>query len=168
MPEQGLVCFAHGKESGPWGSKITHLAAVARARGFEVISPDYSHTFDPAERVAHLLRQAPRGTPLVLVGSSMGAYVSAMACAQLRPDALFLMAPALYFPGWDAEPQDIPALCSVVHGWDDEVVPVERALRFARIHRAELTVLAAGHTLNDQIPLVAELFARLLARVRAA
>lgn len=168
MSDPALVCFAHGKESGPWGTKILHLAEVARGRGFEVMSPDYSHTFDPRQRVAQLLELAPRGRPLVLVGSSMGGYVSAMGCAALRPDALFLMAPALYFEGWDEEPPGIPALCSVVHGWDDDIVPVDRALRFARLHRAELSVLASGHTLNDQLPVVAELFDRLLQRALAA
>ena len=55
-----LVCFAHGKESGPWGTKITYLAAIARTRGFAVESPDYSHTHDPRRRLAQLLDQPPR------------------------------------------------------------------------------------------------------------
>ena len=162
MAAQKLVCFAHGKESGPWGTKITHLAEVARARGFDVQSPDYSHTHDPKERVAHLLKLAPRAEKLVLAGSSMGGYVSAMACEGLQPRALFLMAPALYFPGWDEEPAGIPKLTTVVHGWDDDIVPVERGIRFARKHRAALHLLASGHTLNDQLPALALLFGDLL------
>ncbi len=162
-----LVCFAHGKESGPWGTKITHLAEVARKLGFEVISPDYSHTHDPDERVRQLLALAPRARKLVLAGSSMGGYVSAHACARLKPSALFLIAPALYFPGWDAEPIDVPKLCCVAHGWNDEIVPVERGIRFARSHRSELHLLDSGHTLNDQLPMLSLLFGDLLARVAA-
>lgn len=162
---ENLVCFAHGKESGPWGTKITHLATVARERGFEVISPDYSHTHDPRARVEQLIALAPQARRLVLAGSSMGGYVSAHACAALRPAALFLMAPALYFPGWDAEPQGIPALTSVVHGWRDDIVPVERGLRFAQTHRAALHVLDADHALNDQLPALARVFGDLLAMV---
>jgi len=113
MTPKLLVCFAHGKESGPWGTKITYLAEVARQRGFDVMSPDYSHTMDPRQRVADLLALAPQADTLVLAGSSMGGYVSAQACAALRPAALFLMAPALYFPGFDEEPQQVPALCEV-------------------------------------------------------
>lgn len=161
---ENLVVFAHGKESGPWGRKITRLADVAGRCGFEVISPDYSHTHDPAARVAQLQALRPQARRLVLAGSSMGGYVSAMACAALRPMALFLMAPALYFPGWDAEPQDIPALCSVVHGWHDDVVPVERSLRFAQRHRAELHLLDSEHTLNDQLEFLDPLFERFLRR----
>lgn len=164
MSSDRLVCFAHGKESGPWGTKITCLAEVARARGFEVISPDYSHTQDPHERTSQLIRLAPQSKHLVLVGSSMGGYVSAMACESLRPQALFLMAPALYFPGWDEEPRGIPPLCTVVHGWDDDIVPVERAQRFAQRHRAELHLLRSGHTLNDQLPALASLLDQMLER----
>ena len=159
-----LVCFAHGKESGPWGTKITRLAEVARARNFDVLSPDYSHTHDPKERVAHLLKLAPKARTLVLVGSSMGAYVSAMACAALKPRALFLMAPALYFPGWDEDPQDCPQDTVVVHGWRDDIVPVDVGIRFARARSAALHVLDSGHTLNDQLPALSALFDQQLAR----
>ena len=159
-----LVCFAHGKESGPWGTKITRLAEVARHRGFEVLSPDYSHTHDPRERVAHLLKLAPRARTLVLAGSSMGGYVAAMACAALKPRALFLMAPALYFEGWDEEPADCPALTTVVHGWRDDIVPVERGIRFARPRNAALHLLDSAHTLNDQLPALELVFGDLLDR----
>ena len=164
LPER-LVVFAHGKESGPWGTKITQLAEVAKRRGYEVLSPDYSHTHDPHERLAMLARLAPQAShALVLVGSSMGGYVSAMACADLRPRALFLMAPALYFPGWEEEPQGIPRLTAVVHGWSDDIVPPERGLRFAERHRAALHLLDSGHTLNDQLPALSLLFDDLLQR----
>ena len=33
----GTVVFSHGKESGPWGSKITAMAAVVRELGAAVI-----------------------------------------------------------------------------------------------------------------------------------
>lgn len=167
-PTENLVCFAHGKESGPWGLKIRRLAETAKARGFAVISPDYSHTTDPAKRVAQLIALRPQAQRLVLVGSSMGGYVSAMACTALQPQALFLMAPALYFPGWDEEPAGIPALCSVVHGWHDDIVPVERAQRFAQRHPCELHLIDAEHTLNARIDSVAILFDDLLTRVLAA
>ena len=166
MVSENLVCFAHGKESGPWGTKITHLAKIAQSAGFDVLSPDYSHSHDPKERVQQLLTLAPKARRLVLVGSSMGGYVSAMACAELKPQALFLMAPALYFPGWDEEPQGIPQHCTVVHGWDDDIVPPERGIRFARKNCATLHMLKSGHTLNDQLPMLVMLFSDLLARVQ--
>lgn len=154
-----LLVFAHGKESGPWGTKISQLARVAEACGYTVISPDYRQTMDPDRRVEQLLDLAPtaRGA-LVLAGSSMGGYVSAMATAQLEPDALFLIAPALYFPGYDREPPPPPVLTSIVHGWQDDIVPVASAIRYAQTHGRRLTLLDGGHTLNERIPeLAAEL-----------
>ncbi len=166
----GLVCFAHGMESGPWGTKITHLAALATQRGWQAVSPDFSFTKNPHERVHYLLNQPPEHgpAPLVLVGSSMGGYVAAHACAQLKPAALFLMAPAFYFPGWDEEPQELPQHTVVVHGWQDEVVPVDVALKFAQAHEVELHLLHSGHTLTDQLPILGLLFEDLLRRVESA
>jgi len=158
------VVFAHGKESGPWGIKIRALADVARARGCVVDSPDYQGIDDPALRLARLVDLAPSGDPLVLVGSSMGGWVSAMACAALKPDALMLMAPALYFPGWDDEPAGIPKLCAVAHSWRDDIVPVERAIRFATRHQAELHVYDADHSLVSVLPRLEQLLDGLLER----
>lgn len=160
--QKRLVCFAHGKESGPWGIKITRLAEVARSCRFDVLSPDYSHTHDPDRRLDELLALRPQAEQLVLAGSSMGGYVSAMACRALQPQALFLMAPALYFPGWDDEPSGLPRHCSVIHGWDDEVVPVDRSLRFAAKNRADLHLLEADHSLNTRLDAISTLFEALL------
>lgn len=163
MPEQAipdrLVVFSHGKESGPWGTKITHLAEVAKRKGFEVLSPDYRNITDARERVAQLLRLNPQAAKtLVLAGSSMGGYVAAMACQQLKPQGLFLMAPALYFRGWGEEPEGIPQHTHVVHGWNDDIVPPERSQRFAQRNRCVLHMLPSDHGLNDQLPVLAVLF----------
>ncbi|WP_273452662.1 DUF3293 domain-containing protein [Nevskia ramosa] len=166
-----LLVFAHGKESGPWGIKISQLAKVAEACGYTVISPDYRQTMDPDRRVEQLLELAPKARgALVLAGSSMGGYVSAMAAGGLEPDGLFLIAPALYFPGYDREPPPPPALTRVVHGWDDDVVSPEAALRFAHTHKAQLTMLNGDHTLNARIPELSAVLRELLevAKLHAA
>lgn len=160
-----LIVFAHGKESGPWGSKIKYLAEVAQSLGYEVESPDYSHTYDPQARVAQLLNRAPCSPGLVLAGSSMGGYVSAMACTALRPRALFLMAPAFYFEGFDDEPADCPDDTVVVHGWGDDVVPVERAIRFAQTRRAALHLVDDGHRLQNSLEFLGARLGELLHRV---
>lgn len=50
------VYFNHGKESGPWGSKISKLAEVARKKGFAVESIDYQDLPDADPRVERLLQ----------------------------------------------------------------------------------------------------------------
>lgn len=160
--DKPLVSFAHGKESGPWGTKITALADIARRCGYAVDSPDYSHSHDPRARLQQLLEQQPQGLPLVLAGSSMGGYVSAHACAGLQPAALFLMAPALYFDGYAEEPEQVPELTTVVHGWRDEVVPPAAAMRFAQHNHSCLLMLDAGHSLTEQLPALGSAFEQLL------
>lgn len=168
MHKGNLVVFAHGMESAPWGTKITALAKIARQQGFAAESPDFRHTQDFGERVAHLESLNLRCSgKLVLAGSSMGGYVAAHAAATLKPTGLFLMAPALYFEGFDEEPQDCPALTTVVHGWKDDVVPVERALRFSTPRLADLHLLDSGHTLNDRLPILEQIFAEFLQRIHA-
>ena len=93
------VYFNHGKESGPWGTKITALAAIARQKGFRVVSLDYSNRLDPDIRVEELLNlRLPDSEFTVLVGSSMGGYVATVASQIITPVGLFLMAPAFYLP----------------------------------------------------------------------
>jgi alpha/beta superfamily hydrolase len=158
------VVFSHGKESGPWGAKITAMAAVVRDLGVEVASVDYRGLADPDARVAWLIDTAPQlAAPLVLVGSSLGGHVCAAAAVRLRPRALFLLAPAFYMPGFEAlTPQQVPCPTAVVHGWRDDVVPVEHSIRWAREHRAALHVLDSGHRLEDKIEEISELLRNFL------
>src|SRR6185437_8240364 len=70
------VVFSHGKESGPWGRKISSLAEVARSEGYESHSVDYRGIDDPRQRVARLVEFSKElSGDLVLVGSSLGGYV---------------------------------------------------------------------------------------------
>jgi pimeloyl-ACP methyl ester carboxylesterase len=149
----GTVVFSHGKESGPWGSKITAMAAVVRDLGVAVESVDYRGLDDPGERVRKLIAAAAElKEPMVLVGSSMGGHVSAAAASRLRPRGLFLLAPAFYMAGYEEyTPQDVACPTAIVHGWHDVIVPVENSVRWAREHRAALHVLDSDHRLEDQI-----------------
>ncbi len=162
-----LVLFAHGKESGPWGSKIKHLAAIAEKHGAQVMSPDYSDLMDPDARVERLLSlPLPDHDRLVLVGSSMGGYISTVASQTLKPAGLFLMAPAFYIPGYRVQtPESGADTTCVVFGWRDELIPVESAIRFAQAQRVALHLLDGDHRLNAILPEVGALFERFLVGV---
>jgi alpha/beta superfamily hydrolase len=147
------VVFSHGKESGPWGTKIAALSEIARAEGYEVESVDYRGIEDAHARVTRLLAYCRdfQGR-LVLVGSSMGGHVSTAASRLLRSAGLFLMAPAFYMPGFeDQTPEPAPCPITIVHGWRDEVVPVANSVRFAEQHRATLHILDTDHRMQDRI-----------------
>lgn len=161
------IVFSHGKESGPWGSKITAMAAVARDLGVGVESVDYRGMDDPQARVEKLVTVAAARTGgVVLVGSSLGGHVAAAAAARVRPVGLFLLAPAFYMPGLEAyTPQDVTCPTTVVHGWHDDIVPVENGIRWAREHAATLHVLDSAHRLEDQIDTICGLLRDFLLRL---
>jgi len=150
------VVFSHGKESGPWGAKITAMAEVVRDLDLGVESVDYRGMDDPVQRVEKLLAvgRELRG-PIVLVGSSMGGHVAAAAASRLEAAALFLLAPAFYMPGFEKyTPQDVAMPTAIVHGWRDEIVPVDNVIRWAREHRATLHILDSEHRLENQIGVI--------------
>src|SRR3982074_811037 len=123
----GTVVFSHGKESGPWGSKITAMAAEVRDLGVAVESGDYRGVDDPADRVRKLLIVGKElGKSVVLVGSSMGGHVSAAAATRLQARGLFLLAPAFYMEGFeDYTPQDVACRTAIVHACHDDILPCQ-------------------------------------------
>ena len=166
-----LVVFSHGKESGPLGSKIRALMKVAERHDAQVMSVNYRehpqgavHDQDaPGEadrRVDQLLATPlPEHRQLVLVGSSMGGYVSTVASQQLLTAGLFLMAPAFYLPGY-AQQDPVPCARSteLVHGWSDDIVPPGNSIQFAQRHRCDLHLLDGDHRLNTALPKIEPLF----------
>lgn len=135
------------------------MAAVVRDLGIAVDSVDYRGLDDPADRVDKLTETAAKiGGSLVLVGSSMGGHVSAAAAAIVKPRGLFVLAPAFYMPGFEAHtPHDVACPTAILHGWRDDIVPVDNSVRWAREHRAALHVLDADHRLEDQIEAICRL-----------
>jgi pimeloyl-ACP methyl ester carboxylesterase len=160
MSNGRYVVFSHGKDSEPWGTKITALAATARGEGYEVESVDYRGIESPTDRVNTLCDVCSRlSGELVLVGSSLGGYVALSAAATLHARGVFLMAPALYFPELAplrARILDCPA--TLVHGWHDDVVPYEHSVRFAKEYGAQLHLLDSDHRLHDQLRFIKYLF----------
>lgn len=146
-----IIIFSHGKESGPWCSKIRRLADAAVSLGFEVESLDYTGIDDPDSRVRLLEdRLANETAPIALVGSSMGGYVATVAAMKHPILGLFLLAPALYMTGYSVqEYSSLHCPTCVVHGWRDDVIPWAHSIRFSESHQAELHLLDGDHRLND-------------------
>lgn len=162
------VIFAHGKESGPWGTKITALANIASLKGFSVLSHDYTQLLNPDARVEQLINQElPASGITILAGSSMGdGYVATVASKIIKPEGLFLMAPAFYLPGYNEQrPYPYAKKTVVVHGLKDDIVPAENSIRFAREHNSELHLLDGDHQLTDQLAKIEELFGQFLDKV---
>jgi alpha/beta superfamily hydrolase len=160
------VYFSHGKESGPWGTKIKRLAKLAEGMGCAVESIDYTDLMDPDLRVERLLEVlAEEEDRFVLVGSSMGGYVSLLASEEVDAKATFLMAPALYIPGYrKQEYHSRSSHIEIVHGWSDDVIPAEHSIRFAKNADCALHLISGDHALNESLGVVAGLFETFLDR----
>lgn len=147
------VIFSHGQESGPWGTKIRAMADMVKSMGCEADSIDYQGIADPTERVDKLLAEAGDiDDTLILVGSSMGGHVATAAAGRLGAAGLFVLAPAYFMPGFEAltpEPPDT-RIC-IVHGWRDDIVPVDHSIRFARNCLARLHLVDGDHRLTANI-----------------
>ena len=147
------VIFSHGKESGPWGTKIRAMAERVRSLGCEADSVDYRGIADPAERVEKLIREcAGIEGPLLLVGSSMGGHVATAAAEAVGAAGLFVLAPAYFMKGYEGltpQPPKLP-IC-IVHGWRDDIVPVENSIRFARVCGATVHLVDGDHRLTGNI-----------------
>lgn len=147
------VIFSHGQESGPWGTKIRAMAEMVRGLGCEADSIDYRGLTEPSARVDKLVSECRGlGDTLVLVGSSMGGHVATAAAQPLGAAGLFVLAPAYYMPGYEPLTPEPPAIpIGIVHGWRDDVVPVDNSIRYARVCRAELHLVDGDHRLTEKI-----------------
>lgn len=147
------VIFSHGQESGPWGRKIEAMAATVRELGCAAISIDYQGIADPTERVHKLLAECRDiEDSLLLVGSSLGGHVATAGAQSLNAVGLFVLAPAFFMPGHEELTPDAPDMpICIVHGWHDDIVPVENSIRFARQCHATLHVVDGDHRLTANI-----------------
>ena len=161
------VVFSHGKDSEPWGQKIIVLAEVARQLDHPVESVDYRGIDTVEGRVQHLLASCESlPAPPILVGSSLGSFLAAAASVPLSASGLFLMAPAFDLPGLPATPTVAACPTVVVHGWRDDIVPVDKALAFARMQRAMAYLVDDDHRLHASLPKIAGWFEAWLISLR--
>jgi pimeloyl-ACP methyl ester carboxylesterase len=166
---KGRVVLSHGLESGPDATKVAALAAVARELGWEEVRPDYldiDATKDPlrvAERIARLVEHLPpQGIPLVLAGSSMGAFISGLASLRHACRGLFLIAPPMSIEGFAQRFDAAHVPLEIVHGWDDELIPADAVIDFARRRSAVLHVVNDTHRLSGHVDAIAAWFRRFL------
>jgi len=169
---KGHVIISHGLESSPDATKATALSKVAEHLGWTQERPDYrrwdgdvsrSRLGDVAGRIAHLqaLAAAVKG-PLVLAGSSMGAFASARVSLVVPVVGLFLMAPPTQFEGFDIRLEAARVPTRIVHGWDDELIPASDVARWAGARRDTTIFVNDGHRLAAHVDFCAEEFGRLL------
>lgn len=179
MSTRGHCILSHGFESGPDAAKVTALADACERMGWTSERPDYTDLDgqreagdhgDVAERLQRLRllaqKAAARG-PLVLAGSSLGAWISAQVSLQVPVAGLFLMAPPIALdPAHPIAAAAVPT--SIIHGWDDELIPAADVIAWAGARRAELHLVGDTHRLSLHVAASADAFAAWLARLPCA
>ena len=164
------VIISHGLESSPDATKASALSRVVEAMGCTSERPDYrqwdsdqssNRLGDVQGRIACLQALAKKlDGPLILAGSSMGAFISARVSLVVPVAGLFLMAPPTQLQGFDIklESADIPTC--IVHGWDDEIIPATEVVKWAEPRRHQLVLVNDSHRLAEHVEFCAEVFAR--------
>ncbi|MBL8299838.1 MAG: alpha/beta hydrolase [Rhodanobacteraceae bacterium] len=170
---KGHVILSHGSDSGPDGTKVKALAAVATSCGWRASRVDcrdldargMAACIDP--RIALLKHKLRPGERTLLVGSSMGAFTSGLASLEMEVSGLFLIALPLEIPGY-AQPLDARQVpTTIVHGWNDEICPASAVVTFAQQRCATLLMLPDTHRLADHVEVIAEQFRLFLAAIEA-
>lgn len=166
---KGHVILSHGLNSGPEATKVSALAAVAGTLGWTHERPDYreidarGRVEEIHARAALLLERARAASgPLVLAGSSMGAFISCLVSKEVPVAGLFLMAPPIGIDGFSRRFEAAVVPTTIVHGWDDELIPAMDVVRWARARRDRLILVDDSHRLAAHVEFSADEFGRFL------
>ncbi|MFC4764577.1 alpha/beta hydrolase [Dyella koreensis] len=173
---RGQIILSHGSDSGPDATKVSVLAALAESLGWSTQRPDYrdddrrGHAGSVAPRIARL-RAAMEllEAPPVLVGSSMGAFVSGLASLERPVAGLFLLATPAAIPGFESAFDlrlDVPTV--LIHGWRDEVCPLDEMYEFAGRRQLPLLILDDDHRLSANVDTIAQQFRLFLDQLAVA
>ena len=108
------------------------------------------------DALAVIAAQRAPGQVLVLGGFSFGGYVASQAATRLTEPAerLVLVGPAVH----NFSVAAVPADTLVIHGEQDDVVPLQAVFDWARPQALPVTVLpGAGHFFHGQLPVLKQI-----------
>lgn len=173
---RGQIILSHGSDSSPDATKVSALAALAESLGWRTQRPDYSsddargHAASVAPRIARLRATIEAlDAPPLLVGSSMGAFVSGLVSLDVPVAGLLLLATPSEIPGYArAFDLRIGVPTVLIHGWRDEVCPLAGVQAFASPHRLPLLVLDDDHRLGSSMGMISTQFRLMLDQLAVA
>jgi predicted alpha/beta-hydrolase family hydrolase len=173
---RGQIILSHGSDSSPDATKVSALATLAESLGWRTQRPDYGtddargHAGSVAPRIARLRATVEaQATPPLLVGSSMGAFVSGLVSLDVPVAGLLLLATPSEIPGYARkfDLRDNVPTC-LIHGWRDEICPLAGVHAFAARRRLPLLVLDDDHRLGASMDAIAAQFRLMLDRLADA
>jgi hypothetical protein len=166
-----LIAHPHPLMGGTKDNKVvTTLARALYALGCVTLRPNFrgvgatagAHDEGRGETddliaVARHARERYGELPLVCAGFSFGSYVQTRVAAQLHPAQLILVAPAVN----RFATATVPAGTLVIHGEQDDVVPLAAVFEWARPQNLPVVVVPGGeHFFHGRLQLLQQLVAR--------
>ena len=159
-----LVCHPHPLQGGTLDNKVAHtLAKTFHAMGYVAIRFNFrgvggsagsfdqgiGETEDALAVLRHARSRFGEALPVALAGFSFGSFVQTRVAAQVTPEGLVLVGPAVNrFPL-----QRVPAETIVVHGEEDDVVPLADVFAWARPQELPVVVFpGCGHFFHGRLP----------------
>jgi alpha/beta superfamily hydrolase len=178
QPYAGIALIAHPNpvEGGTLDNKVVHtLAKTLFGLSYAAIRFNYrgvggsqgtfdqgaGETDDALAALAHARERAGSGLPVVLAGFSFGAFVVSKVAASVAPQRMVLVGPAV----GRFDVARVPADTIVVHGEEDDVVPLRDVLDWARPQELPVIVFpGCGHFFHGRLPQLSRVVAGMLQR----
>lgn len=166
-----VICHPNPTQGGTLDNKVVQtLARAFVALGYRAVRFNFrgigasAGAWDEGrgeidDALAVIAAQRDPALPLALAGFSFGGYVAAHAAGRLadKPERLVLVGPATSRFDMPAVPEDT----IVIHGEEDEVVPLAAALDWARPQALPVIVVpGVGHFFHGRLPLLKNLVLR--------
>ena len=175
-----LVCHPHPLQGGTLDNKVAHtLAKTFHAMGYVatrfnfrgvgrsagVFDEGVGETDDALAVLRHVKSRFGEALPVALAGFSFGSFVQTRVAAEVTPEGLVLVGPAVNrFPM-----QHVPAETIVVHGEEDDVVPLADVFAWARPQELPVVVFpGCGHFFHGRLLQLARIVTALWPRAKAA
>ena len=161
-----LVAHPHPLQGGTLDNKVAHaLAKTFVALGYVSVRFNFrgagrsegafdegvGETNDALAALAHGRSKFPglAGAPPVLAGFSFGTYVQSRVAKSVAPERMVLVGPAVQRFTADGLPEDT----IVIHGEEDDVVPLADVLDWARPRQLPVVVFpGCGHFFHGRLP----------------
>jgi alpha/beta superfamily hydrolase len=163
-----LIAHPHPLMGGTKDNKVvTTLARTLYALGCVALRPNFRGVggtagvhdegrgeTDDLVAIARYARQRYGDLPLTCAGFSFGSFVQTRVIKPLRPDRLILVAPAVNrFPT-----ETVPAGTLVIHGEQDDIVPLAAVLDWARPQGLPVVVVPGGeHFFHGRLHLLQQI-----------
>ena len=167
-----LVTHPHSQQGGTLDNKVVQtLAKTFFALGYGVARFNFrgvgasggtfddgnGETDDALAVLAHAQQELAMTSPVVLAGFSFGAFVQTRVAKHLEAQGLVLVGPAVgRFPA-----ETVPPDTLVIHGEQDDVVPLAAVLDWARPQNLPVVVVPGGeHFFHGRLTQLADLVLR--------